>query len=301
MYDVASGRGRKRGTPKGVQRSGTWSTALLSSGESSVNDLAEKGGAKARVVSVWGSPFGEVSGAMGGRVKALNRAVLAHFGHAGPAFVRYLLDRRGAWQDWAARYEQLTAQYAGRAGDNPVLGRMADTFAVLGVAGELAADALGLPALASPPVDELWAELAGAVEAGDVPARAARHVRDWALSRQNRFFVSSLQGDSGRPAPHAGWAGKWDYTNDAWAAIAFFPEALAEALRAGQFDPPAVVRSWKARGWLRLAADGGHFCHRVGTSRSRLVTILRSALEETDPAAPADPGPRPVSPARHTP
>ena len=161
VYDVASGRGRKRGTPKGVQRSSKWSTALLSSGESSVNDLAEEGGAKARVVSVWGSPFGEVSGPMGERVKALNRAVLAHFGHAGPAFVQHLLDRRDAWPGWVVRYEQLTRYYASRAGDNPVLGRLADTFAMLEVVGELAAVASELPALAKPPVEELWAELVG--------------------------------------------------------------------------------------------------------------------------------------------
>lgn len=253
VYDVASGRGRKRGTPKGVQRSGTWSTALLSSGESSVNDLAEKGGAKARVVSVWGSPFGEVSGPMGERVKALNRAVLANFGHAGPAFVQYLLDRRDAWPGWVERYEELTGYYAGRAGDNPVLGRMADTYAMLVLVGEVAADALALPALASPPVEELWAELAGAVKAGDVPTRALRHVHDWALSRLNRFFVSSPAGDTGHPVPTAGWAGRWDHTNAVWAAIAFSPDELAKVLKDGQFDPPAVVRSWKALG---VAAAG---------------------------------------------
>ena len=298
VYDVASGRGRKRGTPKGVQRSGTWSTALLSSGESSVNDLAEKGGAKARVLSVWGSPFGEASGAMGVRVKALNCAVLTHFGHAGPEFVQHLLDRRDAWPGWVARYEELTGYYARRAGDNPVLGRMADTFAMLGVVGEVAAEALALPALASPPVHVLWGELAGAVVAGDVPARAVRHVHDWALSRQNRFYVSS---PAGNPVPAAGWAGKWDYNNAEWTAIEFFPNELNEILRAGEFEPQPVVRSWKERGWLRLAADGGNPCQRVGTSRSRLVTILRAALEEPAGADPSASDPRPVSPARYAP
>ncbi len=288
IYDVANGRGRGRGSLKGMQGVSTWGTVLLSSGESSVNDFAEKGGAKARVISLWGTPFGGVSGETGERVKVLQRSVLAHHGHAGPRFVRFLLDRRGEWEAWRARYERAVSRYVERAADNPVLNRMADSFGLLALAGELAAEALDIPQLAVPAIDELWAELTGEVSQADVPTRALRYVQGWATAHQAHFFRNGPSERGARPQPHDGWAGRWDVGSQ-WEVISFFPQRLDQILQAAQFEPLAVIRSWKARNWLRLAVDGGLHCVRAGGSRMRMVSILRTALEALDPTSPSDP------------
>ncbi|VTU01426.1 Uncharacterized protein OS=Dethiobacter alkaliphilus AHT 1 GN=DealDRAFT_0784 PE=4 SV=1: DUF927 [Gemmataceae bacterium] len=278
VYDVVAGRGRTRGSPKGLQGVGTWSTVLLSSGEVSVNDQNEKGGARARVVSLWGSPFGAVTGETGERVKALNRTVLAHYGHAGPRFVRFILDRRGEWPTWKERLEAVVREYTQRAGNNAILNRMADTFAVFALAGELAAEALEIPALARRPVDELWGELSGEVREGDVPTRALRCAYDWAVSRPKNFF-SPCRHESDREQPHDGWAGRWDATTSGWAFLAYMPHKLAKVLEEGGFDSGATVRSWKDKGWLQTAPAGTHQQHRVEGAQVRLVTILRTALD----------------------
>src|SRR5215212_8643622 len=58
IYDVVQGRGRGRGSPKGLRRSGSWRTILLSTGEAPATSFTEDAGTRARILTLWGSPFG---------------------------------------------------------------------------------------------------------------------------------------------------------------------------------------------------------------------------------------------------
>ena len=53
-FDVAAGRGRTRGTTTGLAPTGSWRTIMISSGESPCTSLSEAGGARARVLELWG-------------------------------------------------------------------------------------------------------------------------------------------------------------------------------------------------------------------------------------------------------
>jgi hypothetical protein len=72
VYGVAQGRCKGRGTVLGVARQDRCVTVLFSSGEQPVTSFTRDGGTRARALSFWGSPFGEVSPAMGGRIREVN-------------------------------------------------------------------------------------------------------------------------------------------------------------------------------------------------------------------------------------
>jgi hypothetical protein len=285
VYDVVAGRGRTRGSLVGTQRVGTWSTALLSSGEGSVNAHAEQGGARARVLTLWGSPFAEVSAAMGQAVKRLNDQVLEHYGHAGPRFVAFLLANRGRWPTWRGWHRRVMQRFAARAGDNPVAGRMADVFATLTLTGTLAGQALGIRWLKRSPVKALWAELTAEAQEADVAKRALRYAYDWARMHEEEFHGRAVsRGRSGEaaPQPHGGWAGRWDATDTAWDFLGFYPARVKGVLAEAGFEADAVLRAWRDRGWLRLDGQGKYAQVRIGGDHPRLVAIRRPALEALD-------------------
>jgi putative DNA primase/helicase len=279
IYDVAKGRGRKRGSLNGTQKTSTWSAALLSSGETSATSYAEHGGARARVISLWGSPFGQISGQMGATVKNLNDAILGNYGHAGPAFVRYLLTNRQQWPTWKTWHRRISRYYQSKAGNNSVVGRMADVFATLTVTGILAAKALGIRILARSPIKTLWRELTTEAAEADIPARALRYVYGWAQARQTEFHGRREQNQH---QPSGGWAGRWDPANGPWEYIAFFPNKINEILEGAGFEAEAILRTWNERGWLRLDRARQRVQVRIGTEHFRMVAVTRQSLEALD-------------------
>ena len=74
LYDVASGRDRGRGSTKGLRRSGSWHTVLLSSGEAPATSFTQDGGTRARVLTLWGPPFGRADDTTVTVVHRLNQA-----------------------------------------------------------------------------------------------------------------------------------------------------------------------------------------------------------------------------------
>lgn len=156
VYALANGTGRARATRSGGARmSNRWRVAVLSSGELTLSaKMAEAGkriraGQEVRLLDVnacrafgcWDDLHGLADGAA--LSKIIKRATVTHYGHAGPEFVRQLL----AGDNWDAATDGLSAmrqQYQPR---NGLEGRAADRFALVALAGELAA-AFGLLPLA---------------------------------------------------------------------------------------------------------------------------------------------------------
>src|SRR5262249_15857607 len=100
IYDVSQGRGRGRGSLRGLARQSAWQTVLLTNGERPLASFTQAGGTHARTLELWGSPFGQKNKQTGVIVRKLNRAVKRNYGHAGPLFVQYVLKNRAKWGDW---------------------------------------------------------------------------------------------------------------------------------------------------------------------------------------------------------
>lgn len=146
-YSLANGQGKGTMTREREGRAKlSWRLLALSSGERSLSEHAAIGGnaahagAELRMVDVNAGTrthraFDELHGLAGADFhRLLTVAVGAHHGHIGPAFVEKLLasdDRPGLLEDFAGIRAQFTE-------DNAQAGRVADRFAVIALAGEMA-------------------------------------------------------------------------------------------------------------------------------------------------------------------
>ncbi len=148
VYALANGTGRARATRSGGARmANRWRVAVLSSGEVTLPaKMAEAGkraraGQEVRLLDVnacrafgcWDDLHGLPDGAA--LSKIIKRASVTHYGHAGPEFVRYLL-AADALDRVPAALAALRDEYPHR---NGLEGRAADRFALVALAGELAA------------------------------------------------------------------------------------------------------------------------------------------------------------------
>lgn len=140
-YSLANGQGKGTMTRDREARGKlSWRLLALSSGERSLSVHAAHAGAELRMVDVNAGTrthraFDELHGLAGADFhRALTVAVGNHHGHLGPAFVECLLasdDRPALLQEFAG----VRAQFVE---DNAQAGRVADRFAVIALAGEMA-------------------------------------------------------------------------------------------------------------------------------------------------------------------
>ncbi len=299
LYDVTSGRGRGRGSQAGLGRVNTYRTVMLTTGEAPITSFSQDGGTRPRVLELWGSPFhvadwevqeesdeplepGEGVD-LGQSITAVNEAILAHHGHAGPAFVRYLIANRQRWSDWRDTYRELRADYEHRAGGNAVAGRMAAHLAVVSMAAVLAQQANVLPWSADDVVNELWDQLTAEAPEADRAAAAVRYVLSWAHGHSEQF--EGQVGSHAHP-PAQGWAGRWDGGHGVgreshWTFIGFLPHCLDQVLEEGGFEPEPIKRLWRDRGWLMTSPERGfRYRIRLMGKMCDLIAIRRSAIEE---------------------
>jgi hypothetical protein len=85
LYDATSGRGRGRGTIRSTDQVLGWHTVLISSGEAPATGFTHDGGTKARVLTLWGSPFGSKDAATGAWSSGSTPTSRSAMGWPGPA------------------------------------------------------------------------------------------------------------------------------------------------------------------------------------------------------------------------
>ncbi|MCW8163228.1 DUF927 domain-containing protein [Stutzerimonas stutzeri] len=147
VYAMANGTGKARASRNGSARAAKrWRVMLFSSGELGLSALMAEGGKRSRAgqeIRLLDIParraFGawdNLHGMTGGREfsDAIQRASVTHYGHAGPQFIRKLLEL-GEQDDLPALLAQLCNQYPSTSGQES---RAAERFALVAMAGELA-------------------------------------------------------------------------------------------------------------------------------------------------------------------
>lgn len=293
VYQIAQGKGRVRGKPDGMRAVKTWRLILLSTGEAPVTSFTQDAGARARVLSLRGSPFGD--GDQSKLVHALTLQLLDNFGHAGPTALRALMANRDKWPAIREVYETDVNEYTARFEGDPVGARAAHFLALLKLGRMLAhAPRWGVALPATPegrdPLRLAEESARAGVADTDQPAQAARSVYAWAVAHETEFWG---RGPRSR-TPHEGWAGAW---SDAWnwTTLSFSPHRLDQILAEHGYEPRAIVESWNQRNWL--IPDGRHLTSKVTVNRERLrhYVILREALTD-EPPVPPPPPPRAPDP-----
>ena len=277
FYDFASGRDRGRGSLGGTRRSGTWRTVLLSTGEAPATSFTNDGGTRARVLTLWGHSFGRADQTTAPLVQQVNRSILRNYGHAGPLLVKFILSHQNDWEAWRLKYQEVMEAYQEKAGADPVAGRLCSYFAALDLTAALAHAALDLPWAYRDPIESLWDDLVSGADEADVAAQALATVIGWAKANQGSF--------RGRPQadrmPLHGWAGKWEY-GSSWEYVAFVFHRLKELLLQFGYEPEAVIRGWKDRGWLLMDKNRRQKQVRLDGEPTWTIAIRRSAIEEME-------------------
>ena len=289
VYGVVQGRGRGRGSVKGLARQAAWHTVLFSTGEQPVTSFTQDGGTRARVLSVWGAPFKKVDAATRKTVRRLNDSLKRNYGHAGPRFVEYVVSHRNDWPAWKKEYLDKVNHFEKLAGDNEFAGRMASDFAVIAVAARLAHEAINLPWQYTDPVQPLWKAFAKEAGEADRSAAALRYAMDWAYGHQAEFFGRR---DDKLAPPSQGWAGRWNIpipipgkgSAQEPTSIGFIPSRLASILCDGGYEPEAIIRTWWDEGWIAKPKEKGRreVKTRIDKSQARVIAIRRAAIKKVD-------------------
>jgi hypothetical protein len=273
LYDIASGRGRGRGSVTGLRESSTWRTVLLTTGEESILSFSQDGGTHARVVQFWGSPFG--LGDAGAVVESINRGIVENYGHAGAEFVRQLLltdhnSIRATYRQRCEHWRQFT--------DNPVGRRIAGYVAAIEGAEWLAHQFNIVPWPYRNVVTELWTELICQSPDADRPAAAMRYLIEYCVAHKNEFQTRRGSND----APHGGWLGRWEVTphNSTDRCLAIFTHRVDKILRDGGYEPDATRRHWRDRGWLLTSENRPTYKVRIDGTTADMVAIRWAAIRD---------------------
>ena len=266
-----------------MRRAGAYTTVLLSTGEAPAVSFTEDGGTRARALTIWGPPFGRADDTTAPVVHNLNQTLFDNYGHAGPRLVEYILANRSLWDSWADLYRQWSAYYTDLAGGNPVAGRLATYFAAIVVTAAIADEALALPWPFQDPVAPLWNDLVSEASEAEVALTALAYVLSWATGHQADFWGRHSWDREGNPRVSGwGWAGAWD-SSESWAFVGFLSHRLTEVLRRGGFEPAAVLRVWRDRGYL-LKDSQGRPRHqvRIRGTQKWTIAIYREAFEHAE-------------------
>ncbi len=278
LYMIANGVGKGRGSISGIRQTPTWHTICFSTGEKALTACTEYGGAKARTVSISGSPFPNAGGEFINKLKA---GIRENYGHAGPHFIEALMP---IIED-ASKLEKIKKSYLEyqRALSDEVKTEKGDRisyyFAVVKVAADLACDILDLddPEDVDRSIYNVFRRCASDMEGNsDMGKKAIRVLLSWVFANEGYFEEKSME-DRGMQhgiIRHGELVG-------------IFPHKLKEILARENFDYDAVLRSWADRSWIQK--EQGHNTVKVcikgavglaDDMRRRLVAIPWSVASE---------------------
>lgn len=217
IYAMANGTGKARASRSGAAKaSKRWRLMLLSSGELGLSAMMAEGGKRSRagqeirlIDIVARRCFGawdDLNGMSGGREfsDAIQQASVTDYGHAGPAFIRKLLEQ-DQLEALPNRLAQLCAQYPSTNGQES---RAAERFALVALAGELAIE-YGILPLAAGCVQVAMLELfdtwrGGRGEGPSEDRQILKSIADF-ISRHGDTRFSSAKAIHGEARDRAGY------------------------------------------------------------------------------------------------
>lgn len=280
IYELVEGTGKQRGDRSGGRQDlSSWSTIVLSSGESRLLDFAKASdaGTAHRVISLHGSPWGSHS--RGEDVRRLREGLASHYGHAGRLFVRWLA--ANCTRDvkvWKARRRALRCSFDALTLSNVAAERLSDDLALILVAAELAHEALDLPW----PVDQAHAmmhqilsEITESTKQCASHEAALRGLWDWCWSQRDSFWGQRRM----ETPPSQGWAGRWDLQKEDWQEIFIVPSIADRILKDLGFQPLSVRKDWADADFIRRGEGRNLLAAvRIDGTRLRCLALKRQAI-----------------------
>lgn len=286
IYDFSFGGGRGRGAKTGgTRRTSSWSSVLLSSGESSITSFSQDGGTRARVLEFRGKPMG-LDPKHGAELSELIQVLVArHHGHMMRRFIEYLAANREHWDQIREAFEQSKMKHAGNL-HTPVARRHAGNLAALEIAAEIA-HSIGLP---RPRADVYSHILKSARMQGisaDRPLNAMIAVVNWCSANSTHFWGRhQTDGKGVMRVPSGGFAGSWEGAG--WTYIGIRSRKLREILKDEGHHPPEILDRWIERGWMEekdrtpRGPTGGRLRCKAITRKGVAVALGQQNLQHED-------------------
>jgi len=305
IYDISSGQGRGRGSIQGLRDTGSWRTIALSNGEAKVTSFTTAdGGTHARVLSIWGSPFGKKNKKKAKLISKITKTFHKNYGHAGYRFVEYLMKNRKKWKLWKERYTELVGLYQDKSGSNEVALRQSSYFAVIHLTAILAKKVLGLPIDYKKHLSKVFEKAITETSEADRAKEALHEVVSWTVSNKDYFWKA---GDDSTKQPLNGWLGVWNPdervhklrkkshkksarpdwdgrdTDDGLGSVAFMPHQLEKFLKERGYEAKSIVRTWKDKGWLDTTGEKKGLKKKVSLDgeRPRCYVIPQRIIEKS--------------------
>ena len=288
VYDLTTDTGKMRGAQAGgVRATSRYESLVVSTGEQSISDFGEAGGARARVLTMWGPPWSRGSAAqrVSDATAAFQRDVIDtltdNHGHAGRIFAGYVAgltteERR----DLRARYRTLcnaaSAEVEATSPGHPIGSRLAEYVAFLRVVGEVADQVLGLRARDGWLTAERWSDMMQRSRPADVATAAMARLVDWSLSRSLQ-----LAGHPDSDKALRDLIGVWYSSPTNRPRLAVVVSVANDALKSAGFQIGAVTSAWAERGWVE-GASGSKVSKTVAMSggRVRAYVLTEAALSK---------------------
>lgn len=191
LYQIANGEGKGRGRIDGVRPTLTWHTVCFSTGERPITESTKYGGAGARTIELFGSPF---PGAEAPEINQLKQVIKENYGHAGRLFLEKLIALRAQPEEVEKLREKHT-QYQRSFSDeakSEVGDRHAHYFALVKVAADLVHEFLGIgdPVEAEAAIYEVFTKNIEQIsEKSDPSVKAMEYVISWING--NEFYFKN--------------------------------------------------------------------------------------------------------------
>lgn len=300
VYDVTGGRGRTRGSERGLAATGTWRTVMITSGEQPMTSFSQDGGTRARILEVWNSPFGQTSEAMATFVTELREEFSQNYGHAGPRFVSFLIANRSRWAEWREQYRESRISYQHLAGNNNVASRMAAHVAAIEVGARLIHQAIQLPWEYDETVRHLWAELTRDAAEADRAAVGMRLLLNFCATQRHRFDGGETAHNSTGPAPFGGYVGRWSHraiVGEPHDCRVVYVQAVNDLLLKEGHEPQSMKRMWRDRGWTTTNLGKTTLKIRLSDALADVIAIPVQVIDELmgNEGPPTPPQPRGIT------
>jgi hypothetical protein len=279
LYALSGGSESVRSSPTGIRATSRFQTIVLSTGESKAIDLDKSGGTVARVLSLWGAPFGEENNTTAKRIELVIDGLARNHGFAGPALVEYMIRNKDKWPEWRDMMREKQ-RYVGKRMEGKVARgvseRHAKIVAVLHMTAELAHQCIPfpwvLPNVSDIIVDHLMSDDDESSQT-DRAAEAMRLVLAQIAASPGR--MSSGLTEYNQAAASVPLLGVYDDSNDDCYAALFRPSLLRE-LRVAGYGMRETMRTWKERGWIKK----GQVDWLPGASKIEIIT--QKAVKEVN-------------------
>jgi putative DNA primase/helicase len=277
IYNLMSGTGKVRMSKSiGKRPVKAWRVMVLSSGELPVSEYIEANGGKVRggqLIRLVDVPAVDLF-TNEQEADTMKRACRDYYGTAGAAF----LARESIVQRFVSAWRAFDYAQVGTT-TTPEAGRALRRFCLVACVGELAIDAQVLPWVKGDAIKaarhafELWQGSSSSKTEGE---RGTDAIKDFILKHDARFERENAKAN---PIPHerAGW---FKMAGSEGGFYHFLPNVFDE--QCGGVNSKTVKQELKARGWLKVEAEGrlnNNFYSAEAKRTIRVVSVSDELLE----------------------